>query len=67
MSKNYETGTRNQVLRSAILHGIRDRESLVDCWTPGLGDPFICATENVSQLEALIRDYMKVLKTIPND
>jgi len=30
MAKRYRTGTKNQVIRSALMHALDDRESMVD-------------------------------------
>ncbi len=77
MGKRYESGTKNQVIFSALMHAIDDRESMVDGYTNRYyepdGDPNHSVTghefraEDIKYIESVkaqLRDYQKMVKTL---
>ena len=77
MGKRYESGTKNQVIFSALMHAIDDRESMVDGYTNRYyepnGDPnnpvtnYEFRAEDIKYIEGVktqLRDYQKMAKIL---
>jgi len=77
MGKRYESGTKNQVIISALMHAIDDRDAMVDAYSnryydpdgdpndPVTGHEFSAENiEYINRVKAQLRDYQKMAKIL---
>lgn len=68
MSKRFESGTKQEVLRAMASYAIRDQQALIDAHTPSFGEPDEYTKSVIEGCKAEIRDFRRILKSLaPKD
>ncbi len=60
MAKNYESGTREDVIRKMVTYAIRDQDALIDAF----GNPTLDNENAITDAEKCIRDFKRFYKTM---
>jgi hypothetical protein len=64
VAKNYESGTREDVIRKMTTFAIRDQQMLAEALTPEFREPDAETAEAIIDAEKCIRDFKRFLKTM---